>query len=268
MGQPPSVQDARVDSHARAWVEVCEPLDRQLSPLGLHAIDALSPRPGEVVVDVGCGAGQTVLQLAERVGPEGRVIGLDIAPLLLDVARRRAAGLGQVSFIEGDAQAVALPERSADRVFSRFGVMAFADPVAAFANFHRILKPSGRLAFVCWRALEENEVDLLPLRAAGLEARADPTPFSFADPDVLRTTLYAAGFRHVAVERRDEMVSCGDLDATVSVLMRVGALGRILRENPALRAVAEPRVRAALAERETDDGVALQAAIWVVTADA
>jgi SAM-dependent methyltransferase len=269
MGKRPSARDVRVDLlAAQAWAEVCELLDRQLSPLGLRAIEALSPMPGEVVVDIGCGAGQTALQLADRVGPEGRVIGIDIAPLLLDVARRRADCLSQVSFIEGDAQRVELPDQSVDRVFSRFGVMAFADPAAAFSNFHRVLKPSGRLAFACWRALEENELDLLPLRAAGLEERVDPTPFSFADADVLRTTLEAAGFEQVTLERRDEMVSSGDIDAMASVLMRVGPLGKILRENPDLRVAAEPRLRAALAEREVRGSVALRAAIWVVAANA
>jgi precorrin-6B methylase 2 len=91
---------------------VREPLDRQLSPLGLRAIDALAPRPGEVVLDVGCGAGQTVLQLAERVGPQGRVIGIDIAPRLIAIARERAARLGQVSFIEVTPPASTWPTRA------------------------------------------------------------------------------------------------------------------------------------------------------------
>src|SRR5450755_204781 len=89
---------------AQAWTEVCELLDLQLSPLGVRAIEALSPEPGNVVVDIGCGAGQSVLQLAARVGPEGRVIGLDIAPRLLEVARRRAGALRHVSFLEADGR--------------------------------------------------------------------------------------------------------------------------------------------------------------------
>src|ERR1700687_1040009 len=125
---------------AEAWAEVREPLDRQLSPLGLRAIEALSPRGGEVIVDVGCGTGQTVLQLADLVGPEGRVIGVDIAPLLLDAARERANGLDHISFIEGDAAVLDLPGESIDAFFSRFGVMAFPDTAAAFSNFGRMLK--------------------------------------------------------------------------------------------------------------------------------
>jgi SAM-dependent methyltransferase len=257
---------------AQAWAEIRELLDLQLSPLGLRAIEALAPKPAEVIVDIGCGAGQTVLQLAQIVGPGGQVIGVDIAPLLLTVARQRAEGLSQVSFIECDALRLDLPKASVDGFFSRFGVMAFADPVAAFANFHRIMRPSGRLAFVCWRSLIENELDLLPLRAAGLEAMLDPTPFSFAKPDYVRATLQTAGFQQISITAHDEAVSSGDLDAMAAVLLRVGPLGgplgKILRENPELRPEAEPRLRAALGARGARSHIALTAATWIVTARA
>jgi len=226
----------------------------------------LSPRIGDAVLDIGCGAGQSVLQLADRVGPVGRVTGVDIAPTLLAVAHRRAVGRSHVDFIECDAQTLALPDRSIDCVFSRFGVMAFRDPVAAFSNFRRMMRPSGRLAFVCWRSLDENELDLLPLQAAGLEGRLDPTPFSFADSGDIQTTLQAAGFQQITTQAHDEMVSSGDLDAMIVVLLSVGPLGKIIRENPTLRAAAERRVRAALAARGTQAAVTLNAATWVVTA--
>jgi SAM-dependent methyltransferase len=251
----------------KAWVEVHALLDLQLSPLGLGAIAALAPARGEVVVDIGCGAGQTVLQLADLVGREGRVIGVDIAPMLLDLARRRAAGLRQARFIEADAQTLDLPDRSVDRLFSRFGVMAFADLAAAFANFHRMLKPSGRLAFVCWRSLDENELDLLPIRATGLEAMVDPTPFGFADAGYVRAMLAAAGFDRITIEAQDDLVSSGDLAATAAVLLSVGALGKILRDNPGLRTTAEPRLRAALAVRGGGARLALRAATWIVAAE-
>ena len=144
--------------------------------------------------------------------------------------------------------------------------MAFSDPVAAFRNFHRMTKPSGRLAFVCWRSLDENELDRLPLRAAGLENMIDPTPFSFADPGHIRATLEAAGFGRIAIRAHDEDVSSGDLDAMTTVLLKVGPLGRIVRENPHLRIAAEPRVRAALAARSDHTRVALKAATCSSTA--
>jgi SAM-dependent methyltransferase len=250
----------------KAWAEVADLLDLQLSPLGLRAIEALSAQVGESVLDVGCGAGQSVIQLADRVGPGGRVTGVDVAPTLLEVARRRARGRSQVDLIECDALRLALPERSIDHVFSRFAVMAFRDPVAAFSHFRRMMRPSGRLAFVCWRSLDDDELDLLPLQAAGLEDWIDPTPFSFANPDYVRITLQKAGFRQIAIQAHDERVSSGDLDAMIEVLMRVGPLGKIIRENPEMRAAAEPRARAALAERGDPAVAGLNAATWVVTA--
>lgn len=256
------------DLAGRTQATVVDLLDLQLSPLGLHAIDALSPQTGESILDVGCGAGQSLLQLAERVGSCGKITGVDISPALLEVARRRAIGRAQINLIECDAQRLALPEHSFDCVFSRFGVMAFQYPVAAFANFRRMLKPLGRLAFVCWRSLNENELDLLPLQAAGLEERLDPTPFSFADSDHIQTTLNTAGFRQIKLQAQDEMVSSGDIESMLMVLLSVGPLGKILRENPSLKLAAESRVRAALAARYTQTEIALNAATWIVTAQA
>ena len=221
---------------------------------------------------MGCGAGQSVLQFADRVGPRGRVTGVDIAPPLLEVARRRAVGRSQVDFIECDALRLALPERSIDCVFSRFGVMAFQDPVAAFSNFRRMMKPSGRLAFVCWRALEENPLDILPLRAASAHLPPQPAhdpdapgPFAFANPDRVRGILERAGFGEIYITAHDEQVGSGDLDAMLAVCSRVGALGKILRENPELRVATLPAVRSALAAHDGPDGVRLNAATWVVT---
>lgn len=159
--------------HAKAWAEAYELIDLQLSPLGLRAIEAFGLGSGDIVLDIGCGAGQTLLQLAERVGTEGQIIGVDVAPLLLEIAKHRTELLSQLRLIQADAQTLELPSESADAVFSQFGVMSFNDPVAAFANFRRILRPSGALAFACWRSLQENELDHLPLFAAGFQSTAD-----------------------------------------------------------------------------------------------
>jgi SAM-dependent methyltransferase len=252
--------------HARAWAEAYELIDLQLSPLGLRVIEVLSLCSGDIVLDIGCGAGQTLLQLAERVGIEGQVIGVDVAPLLLEIAKRRTEPLSQVRLIQADAQSLDLPSESTDAVFSRFGVMTFNDPVAAFANFRRILRPSGALAFACWRSLQENELDHLPLSAAGLQSPVDVSPFSFADPECIRSTLEAAGFSEIVIQPHDEKVSSGDLDAMTWVLLKVGPLGKIVRENPALRPTAEPLLREALAALGDPFRVQLLASVWIVTA--
>jgi SAM-dependent methyltransferase len=252
--------------HAKAWAEAYELIDLQLSPLGLRAIEALGLGSGDIVLDIGCGTGQTLLQLAEQVGTEGQVIGVDVAPLLLEIAKRRTEPLSQVRLIQADAQSLDLPAQSTDAVFSRFGVMTFNDPVAAFANFRRILRPSGALAFSCWRSLQDNELDHLPLSAARVQWTVDESPFSFADPEYIRRTLEAAGFSEIIIQSHDEKVSSGDLDAMTWVLLKVGPLGKIVREYPALRAIAEPLLREALAAFGDRSRVQLLASIWIVSA--
>ena len=184
----------------RVRAEVADLLDLQLSPLGLAAIHALDPRCGQVVLDIGFGAGQSLLQLAGRVGPSGSVIGIDIGPHVLEVARIRTAGISQVCLMQADAATLALSDAMADGVFSRFGVMALDDPIAAFTNFRRMTKRGGHLSFVCWRSLGENELDFVPLQAAGLEKSVDLTPFKLERRDYLMEFLHAAGWRDVAVE--------------------------------------------------------------------
>lgn len=257
--------DTSLSLHAKAWAEEYELIDRQLSRLGLRAMDELNVVPGETVLDVGCGTGQTLLQLAERVGEQGRIYGVDISEVLLQVAARRSSHLKSVQLIECDAAALDLSDR-ADAIFSRFGIMSFNDPVAAFSNFQRLLKPSGRLGFCCWRALQDNELDRFPLTAAGFADAADETPFSFSDPDHIRDVLVSSGFNDIVIRPHDEAVTSGDLDAMTRVLTRVGPLGKIVRENPSIRTVVEPKLRKALANRGEPSAVRLNAAVWVVTA--
>ncbi|HTI66546.1 MAG TPA: methyltransferase domain-containing protein [Caulobacteraceae bacterium] len=256
-----------------AWAEVRELLELQLAPLGRRALAALAPQPGERVLDIGCGGGETALDLARAVAPDGAVVGVDLSGAVLAFARRAADGCESVRFVEADAQVFPFGPAAFDAAFSRFGVMFFADPTAAFVNIRRSLRPDGRLAFVCWRALEENALDILPLRAASahLPPQSDqepdaPGPFAFADPDRVRRILEAAGFEHVEIVAWDELVGSGDVEAMLAVCSRVGALGKILRERPELRAAALPAMRSALAAHDGPYGVRLNAATWIVTA--
>jgi SAM-dependent methyltransferase len=260
---------------ARAWAEVRELLEMQLAPLGRRALEALAPHPGESVLDIGCGGGETVLDLARAVAPDGTVVGVDLSAAVLAFARRAAKGCERVRFVQADAQVFPFEPASFDAAFSRFGVMFFADPTAAFINIRRSLKPKGRLAFVCWRALEQNPLDILPLRAASAHLPPQPAhdpdapgPFAFASPGRVRDVLEGAGFVGIEIAAHDEQVGSGDVDAMLAVCSRVGALGKILRENPELRAATLPAVRSALAAHDGPDGVRLNAATWVVTARA
>ncbi|WP_374593771.1 class I SAM-dependent methyltransferase [Sphingosinicella sp.] len=258
------VQD--VGDQARA--DLADLIDLQMSPLGLAAMEALAPASGQTVLDIGCGAGETILQLAERVGTEGRVVGVDIAPRVLEVARTRTTHLTQVTLLQEDAATLRLPSRSIDSAFSRFGTMFFAEPTEAFANIHRMLKLNGRIGFICWRSMQENELDVLPVEAAGLPVRIDKTPFSFEDADTIDHVLRTVGFTRIDIKAHDALISSGNTDAMLKVITRVGALGKVLREMPELMPEAEPRVRAALSAREKDGKVSLGAATWIVSATA
>jgi SAM-dependent methyltransferase len=194
---------------------------------------------------------------------------------VLAFAKRAANGCERVRFVQADAQVFPFEPASFDAAFSRFGVMFFADPTAAFINIRCSLRPNGRLAFVCWRALEENALDIVPLRAASAHLPPQPAhdpdapgPFAFANPDRVRGILESAGFGEIEITARDEQVGSGDLDTMLAICTRIGALGKILREKPELRATTLPAVRSALAEHHGPDGVRLNAATWVVTARA
>ncbi len=262
------------ETAGRTWADFQDPIDRQIRPLGLAAMQRLAPAPGEQVVDVGCGCGDTSLELARRVGPEGGVLGLDISAPMLEVARRRAAeaGASGLKFRQADAQVAALPD-DRDAVFSRFGVMFFADPEAAFANLRRSLRPGGRLAFVCWRPLPENLWIHLPAEAAaGLVPPAPPPepgtpgPFAFADPDRVRAILAQAGFTGIDISPHDEAIGGLDLEGTVGMSVWRGPLGAILRERPDLAPVLHDRVRTAVSPWLRGDAVYMPSATWLVSA--
>ena len=259
------------------WAALQDRLDVQLEPLGLRAMTALNLAPGERVLDVGCGAGQTTLQLAEAVGASGAVLGLDISRPLLDVARARSSAVPNASFLEADAQTHPLAEATFDAIFSRFGVMFFSDPVAAFTNLHRALKPTGRLAFVCWRTPPENVFMTLPMAAAlphlppaetPPPQPGAPGPFAFADADRVGRILSDSGFTNIAIAPHDQKIGSGDLEQTLAVALKVGPLGALLRENPESRDAAIDAVREALRPHQTPQGVLLDSATWIVTATA
>ncbi len=256
------------------WASLQDRLDTQLEPLGADAIRALAPRPGERILDVGCGAGQTSLALASAVGPAGAVTGVDISRPLLEVARRRAGADGP-TFVEADAQTYPFEAGAFDAVFSRFGVMFFADPTAAFVNLRRALKPGGRLAFICWRPPAENPFMTLPMAAVSdMLPPTPPTdplapgPFAFADPARVRDILSTAGFETIETRRHDLKIGSGDLDQTVAVALKIGPLGAMLREHSDKRDKVIETVREALRPHEGPAGVKLDSASWIVTARA
>jgi SAM-dependent methyltransferase len=258
------------------WVAMQDHRDAELRHFGLAAMEALGPRGGERLIDIGCGCGATTLELARRVGSTGAVLGADLSKPMLAVAEQRARDqrLDNAAFLQADAQVCAFAP--ADGAFSRFGVMFFEDPVAAFANIRRALAPNGRLAFVCWRALADNPWVTIPLAAVVAVAPTPPAatpanapgPFALADKSRLATILKDAGYRDIAIEPYDRSVEWGDLETSVEVALGLGPIGAIVRQHPQLRERFTDEVRAALTAHLTADGVKLGAAVWIVRATA
>ena len=233
---------------APTWLELEDRLDEVAGPPGQWAMDRLGLEPGQRVLDIGCGLGRTTRELARMVGPEGRVVGLDISDGMLKAAREHAAqaGVANVEFVHGDAQVHDLGAGIYDAAYSRFGVMFFADPVAAFANIHRSIRPGGRMSFVCWQSILENEWMLIPAAAAMAALNAapeipgpeEPGPFAYADPQRVRSILEGAGFSSVEIVPRNDIVATGEADIphVARTSARVGAAGRLLREADAATA--------------------------------
>ncbi len=258
-----------------AWARLQARMDAQIGPLGEEALEALGPRPGERIIDVGCGCGDTSLALATRVSPGGSVTGIDISRPMLAVARRRAAATGaRVEFLEADAETHAFPAGEADAIFSRFGVMFFERPARAFANLRSALKTGGRLAFLCWQGPEKNPFITAPMMAArpllAPEPPPDPHapgPFAFADGERVAGILREAGFANIHVEPRERTLAAGSLDQVMEVALNIGPLGRALREQPDRREPVVQAVRDAMSARAGADGIIhLPTATWVVTA--
>jgi len=261
------------------WVALGDRIDAQIASLGEEAMDRAGVAPGERVLDVGCGCGHTSVRLGERVGPGGSVVGIDVSGVMLASARQRAeaADLGQVSFLNADAQTHPFEEGSFDLVYSRFGVMFFSELGVAFRNLARALRPGGRLVFVCWQSLARNDWMRVPVAAAAahveIPAPADPHapgPFAFADAERVRGFLEGAGLAPVEVESLDRELAVGggaDLDATVAFLLQMGPAGAALREaDEALRQRVAASVREALAPYAGPAGVRMPAAAWLFDA--
>ncbi|HVS78570.1 MAG TPA: methyltransferase domain-containing protein, partial [Steroidobacteraceae bacterium] len=181
--------------------------DALLAPIADLLLQRAAPSAGEAVLDIGCGCGFTTIELARRVGPGGRALGVDISAPMLERARERAPAGLPVEFIEADATAYAFEPGAADLLCSRFGVMFFAQPQKSFTNMRRGLRRGARLAFVCWREAQRNPWLMLPLEKAcrhvprpPASGPEEPGPFSFADEHRVRGILQGAGFGDVKLE--------------------------------------------------------------------
>ncbi|RAS03582.1 class I SAM-dependent methyltransferase [Cupriavidus alkaliphilus] len=263
------------------WVANQARLDAMVAVFGQAAMEAAAPATGERVLDIGCGAGASSLALAARVGAGGQVLGVDISEPLIGRARALAQRDTPALFQVADASSAELPEAAFDILFSRFGVMFFDDPIAAFAHMRRALRPGGRVAFVCWRGAAENDWVRLPMGAlkgivppSALPDPEAPGPFSFGDPGRVARILTAAGFTDIAIDPFDAAVPFGEggtrdaaIDDAVKMTLEVGPLSRALADQPDdIRARASAAVRAAFAGLPGERSVMINGAAWIVMA--
>jgi SAM-dependent methyltransferase len=254
--------------------------------LGAHgeaAMAAHSPRPGDRVIDLGCGFGDTTQRLAGMVGSEGQALGVDVSEPFIELARKEAqeAGVANVRFAVEDVQVAEFGE-TFDYAFSRMGVMFFANPVAALRNVRAALAPAGRLCAVVWRRKEDNEwvrraelvvEEYLDHPEESDEPTCGPGPFSMSNADTVTEQLKIAGFEEIGLQRCDLPLKIGrDLEHAVEFNMSLGPAGEVLRlwedRVDEIRPKIAADLREALAEFDGPDGVYAPASTWIISARA
>lgn len=266
------------DASGKTWAELQEMLDRLLAPFEARLIAEAAPEaPDARVLDIGCGAGATTLAMARRLGPQGLALGVDISGPLVAAARARAQaeGLANAAFVEADAQMFPFDAQDFDTVISRFGVMFFDDPEAAFANIRRALRPGGRLTFVAWRSPSENPFMIAGAMAAApfLPEMKPPSPnapgqFAFADGERVKRILTAAGWQGVEVAPLDLPGEVPEADL-MTYVTRLGPAGMALRDaDEATRAKVREALRKAFDPYLQNGAARFTSACWLVKAHA
>jgi ubiquinone/menaquinone biosynthesis C-methylase UbiE len=261
----------------RRWMDRQETQDVLLAPIAELLLDRAHPGKGERVVDIGCGCGATSIELARRVGPTGYVLGVDISEPMLGRARERAPANLPLEFVLADATVHAFDPGRSNLLFSRFGVMFFADPVVSFANMRKALRTGGRLVFACWREPRKNPWMMIALQEAYKHVPRlpemgpeDPGPFSFASEERVRRILSEAGFSSIAMEPCDLSldVAVGQgLEAAVRGALEVGPVSRALEgQPPEVMATVANAIRRVYAPLSKGVSIPLEASVWIVTA--
>lgn len=265
------------------FVQFREQLVAGLEQFGAEALALEPPRTGDRVLDIGCGFGDAAQEIARLVGPDGRVVGVDVSVPFVEAATReaRASGIENAEFLAGDVQVMELAGPF-DYAFSRMGVMFFANPVAALRNVRGALAPGGRLCAVVWRRKLDNpwvhraeEVTERHLEEPDEtdEPTCGPGPFSMADADTVSHQLLIAGFENPTFTRSDHPIKLGDdLEQAVAMNMALGPAGELIRlagdEAAKIRPQLEREIRAVLQDFERPDGIYADASTWIVRASA
>lgn len=265
----------------KRWAQEDSTMARLLRPVCAALLDHAGVEGCRNALDIGCGGGSQSIMLAEKLGPGARVMGVDISEPMLQVARGKIAEPGadraDVEFLQADAATHTFAAGDFDLVFSRFGVMFFDDPVAAFSNIRKALCPQARLAFCCWQPMKVNDWTRIPLQAALQHVpppeKPDPHapgPFAFADSQRVEGILRDSGFRDVTMRAFTMDMRFGEaptLQQSVRELAMIGPVSRLLADqNPAVRERIFASMEEVLTPYYQDGLLSLPGAIWFVTA--
>lgn len=258
------------------WVLHQKRFDATIAPHHSALMEAAAIAPGERVLDIGCGNGLTTRDAARAAGEQGEALGVDLSGPMLSLAERLAhdEGVGNVRFQQGDAQVYPFPPDAFDVVLSRFGVMFFGDPRAAFANIASAVRSGGRLAMLVWGPVPDNEWivamhgAIAPGQALPKPPPGAPGPFGLADQDFTRCTLTDAGFADVAFARSEQDFNVGpDPGDAYAFVAELGPVQMMLGDfDDRARAHALTRLRTVVDDHATPDGVIFRSSAWVVTA--
>lgn len=260
------------------WVAAAAFVERRTQPVTDLLLTRSLVGPGEKVVEIGCGTGAATVPLAEAVGERGEVLGVDISDPMLTAARKRIAqsGRGNISLVQADAQTHGFEPGRFDLIASRFGVMFFVDPVAAFRNLAGAVRPDGRLCFACWAPLADNPHWVIPYEVAqrhlGLPAPKPahaPGPLAFSDPDYVRSVLGTAGFGGIEIYRETlDIVGASPEEEAEHACTR-GPSGRLIDEKTPsedLRRTIRREMAEAFAAEARGGALRLGATVFLVTA--
>ena len=266
-------------SMGRAWVNNDSKMNAQLQIITNDLYKEIKIQKGSNVLDIGCGSGALLPFLSDKVGNSGLVHGVDISNPLLGLAKKYHCAKENITFLNADAQSYNFKSLNYDNVVSRFGVMFFEDPMAAFKNIRSSMKNNGKLNFVCWSKLEDNDFFVMPLKIVLRHLNKplptpskSPGPLSFSDPDHTEHILKSSGFKSVAIKTvKTKMINYDTIENQIQLFNKIGLAARIKKEasfDNLISAKIDNELISELKRKTTSNGTTLKAVVHYVSAKA
>ena len=264
-------------SVGRAWVNNDTRMDAQLKVITNALCEEIKIKEGYKVLDIGCGSGALFPFLSDKVGKTGLINGVDISKPLLELAKKYHFGKGNITFLNADAQSYAFKSSKYDNVVSRFGLMFFEDPIAAFKNIQNSMKSNGKLNFVCWSKLEDNDFFFIPLQIVLKHLKKSlpkpsklPGPFSFSDPKHIEHILESSGFKNILIKTlQTKMINHETIEDQIQLFNKIGLAARIKKEalfSSKISKKIDNELRATLLSKTTSNTTTLKALVHYVSA--